>query len=78
MPIPTYPAAIEQGRDASIERPIYEKVEQQDNKVTRLFMITVDEGWRQSILCTDMYEWAADWLLGVLSHRPQFTSYGQS
>lgn len=57
-------------REATVERPIYAKVYQDDGKATRLFMITVDEGWRQSILCNDMYEWAADWLLSVLADRP--------
>lgn len=37
---------------------------------TPLYMVTVDEGWRQSILCTGMYEWAADWLVTELQGRP--------
>jgi hypothetical protein len=33
---------------------------------TDLYLITVDEGWRGWVLCTGMYEWAADGLLEVL------------
>jgi len=57
--------------------PIYAKVRQDDDfrnprprvQATGLFMITVDEGWRQTIVCSGMYEWAADWLLGLLERR---------
>lgn len=55
--------------NATPARPVYSKVEQ-DEGATGMFMITVDEGWRTSIVCGDMYEWAADWLLGVLGNRP--------
>lgn len=43
--------------------PFYRKVEQTGVTKTPLFMIVVDEGWRESILCSGMYEWAADWLV---------------
>jgi len=33
---------------------------------TQFWSIDVDEGWRTWILCTDMYEWAADELLARL------------
>ncbi len=49
----------------SPERPLYNK-QAQDGKATQLYMIVVDEGWRSWILCTDMYEWAADGLLEIL------------
>lgn len=55
--------------EPSPEAPVYTKI-QQENGATDLYMITCDEGWRQSIVCTEMYEWAADWLLEVLSRRP--------
>lgn len=55
---------------ASKEKPIYAKVAQDDGSATRMFMITCDEGWRLSIVCVDMYEWAADWLIKVLDRRP--------
>jgi hypothetical protein len=51
------------------ECPVYAKVQQQGVN-SSLWSITCDEGWRQSIVCCDMYEWAADWLLGVLDRRP--------
>jgi hypothetical protein len=60
-------------RDASIERPRYAKVAQQDGKATHLFMIVVDEGWRESVMCVDMFGWAADWLVNdVLANRPPY------
>lgn len=56
--------------EASPEKPQYRKQRQDDDKASRMatqmFMIVVDEGWRTWILCTDMYEWAADGLLAVL------------
>jgi hypothetical protein len=52
--------------DASPENPSYKKIKQDDGHATQMFMITVDEGWRTWILCTEMYEWAADGLLEVL------------
>jgi hypothetical protein len=56
---------------ASPESPVYAKVAQdEDWRATKLFMITVDEGWRSSIMCTGMYEWAADWLVSVLQGKP--------
>ena len=52
------------------EHPVYRKVHQGGDTATRMFMITCDEGWRSSIVCTDMYEWAADWLVDVLGRQP--------
>jgi hypothetical protein len=40
--------------------------ERPDRAGTNLWMIVVDEGWRSWILCTDMYDWAADGLLEIL------------
>jgi hypothetical protein len=52
---------------ATTEKPEYRK-QKQDKGVyaTKTFMIIVEEGWREWILCTDMYEWAADGLLNIL------------
>lgn len=56
--------------EASEEHPIYSKVQQADSS---LFMIDVNEGWRSSIMCGDLYEWAADWLVNdVLKARPPY------
>ena len=52
------------------EAPVYAKVAHDDSGATQLYMITCDEGWRLSIVCERMYEWAADWLLEVLDQRP--------
>jgi hypothetical protein len=54
---------------ASEAAPIYRKVEHLDSGATKLFFIVCDEGWRESIVCERMYEWTADWLLGVLGRR---------
>lgn len=58
---------------ATPEHPQYVKQKQpagystaQGASATSFYMITVDEGWRTWILCTDMYEWAADNLLVIL------------
>lgn len=55
--------------DATPEHPLYAKL-RQEGDATSMFMITCDEGWRTSIVCTGMYEWAADWLLTVLGRQP--------
>jgi hypothetical protein len=56
---------------ASQAEPVYAKVAETLNfPGGGLFMIIVDEGWRTSILCTGMYEWAADWLVGQLQGKP--------
>lgn len=52
------------------ETPRYVKVAQHDAHATKLFMVTVDEGWRTSVVCGDMYEWAADWLVDQLQGKP--------
>lgn len=57
--------AGEPSKTASPEAPEYRKQRQQ-SPGTQMYMIIVDEGWRTWILCTDMYEWAADGLLEVL------------
>lgn len=49
---------------------IYTKVPHDDEWSTQLYMIVCDEGWRTSIVCEQMYGWAADWLLDVLANRP--------
>lgn len=55
----------------SPENPVYRKIHQgDDDHATRLFMITCDEGWRSSIVCADVYEHVADWLLGILGRKP--------
>lgn len=57
------------------EQPIYKKVRQSGpvgapEPATTVFMVTCDEGWRSSIVCTDMYEWAADWLVEQIQGKP--------
>lgn len=57
---------------ATPEWPLYRKFpqEKKNPEGTQLWGIVCDEGWRESIVCTHMYEWAADWLLEVLGRRP--------
>lgn len=55
--------------EATEERPIYRKRPMQ-SAATRLYLIECDEGWRTSIVCTGMYEWAADWMLETLGRQP--------
>ncbi len=54
----------------SPQAPVYAKVPHAAGRATQLWMITCDEGWRSSIVCERLYEWAADWLLAVLGRRP--------
>jgi hypothetical protein len=58
----------------SEEAPVYAKVRQMGDDSTpsrNLWCITVDEGWKSSILCSDMYERDADFLLSVLGRTPR-------
>ena len=55
---------------ASPKCPIYRKVLEAPVRPTRTFLIVCDEGWRESIVCTGMYEWDADWLLKTLEGKP--------
>lgn len=57
--------------DVSPESPQYSMVPHGDEpQATIRWMIVCDEGWRTSIVCEGMYEWAAKWLLGVLGRNP--------
>lgn len=52
------------------ERPVYSTFRQDEPSATAFYGVVVDEGWRSSIVCTGMYEWAADWLVGQLQGKP--------
>lgn len=53
------------------ECPVYSKVpDVVTGGRTRFWTIRCDEGWRESIVCTDVYEWAADWLIEQLQGKP--------
>jgi hypothetical protein len=60
------------GDQPTSEAPIYRKVAERDDRPSRTtrYMVVCDEGWRSSIVCEGMYEWSADWLIGVLGHQP--------
>jgi hypothetical protein len=57
---------VPEAKTASPEEPQYRKQREDTTHATKMWMIVVDEGWRSWILCTDMYEWAADGLLEIL------------
>lgn len=56
--------------DATPSAPIYRKVRGNGSSTTQLYFIVCDEGWRDSIVCSGMYEWTANWLLEVLARKP--------
>ena len=57
--------------DGTVEKPVYRKFQTNpETEATKLFGISCDEGWRERILCTGMYEWAADWLVEQLQGKP--------
>lgn len=60
--------------------PLYSKFAQDkpNPEGTQLYGISCNEGWRESIVCTGMYEWAADWLLGILARTPYAKAPGQN
>jgi hypothetical protein len=60
-----YPGGV-----ARPEAPIYRKSPHLDSGATQLYMVVCNEGWRESIVCERMYEWAADWLIEVLARQP--------
>ncbi len=57
-------------KEATEEHPRYSMVLHDDGSATPLYFITCDSGWKQEIVCERMYQWAAAWLLDVLSGRP--------
>jgi len=56
--------------EATEDAPIYRKVPHDDGWATQLWFIVCNEGWRESIVCERMFDWAADWLLDILDRRP--------
>lgn len=58
--------------EPSPELPTYRKSPQDKlaPEATQLWMVVCNEGWRESIVCNDMYEWAADWLVEQIQGRP--------
>lgn len=55
---------------ATPEHPVYRRVLDLNSGATPIYLIVCDEGWRESIVCSGMYDWAADWLLSLLDGRP--------
>lgn len=67
IPMPALPAPP---AEPSVERPRYWKVQHDNNSATKTFMVVCNEGWRESIVCGSMYEWAADWLIERIQGEP--------
>lgn len=63
--VPTAP----ESDPATEARPFYAKVLSTDTATPR-YLVSCDEGWRVHIVCSGMYEWAADWLIAILDRRP--------
>lgn len=59
-------------RKVGNDGPVYRKVlyKGPPEHATPLWLISCDEGWRSSIVCEGMYEWAADWLLEQIQGKP--------
>lgn len=53
---------------ASEERPVY--LAEEDPSGVDKYMVSVDEGWRISVVCSGVYGWAADWLVEQLQGKP--------
>lgn len=68
--IPTTEGTQMETIEATPARPVYTKTEHERTGGTRLFFVNCHEGWRTSIVCERMYEWAADWLVGELQGKP--------
>lgn len=60
----------ERSPEGTEQSPVYRKVEEGKGGATRTFMIVCNEGWRESIVCNGMYEWAADWLVELIQGKP--------
>jgi hypothetical protein len=58
--------------DPTPERPLYAKVREAGRN---LWIVTIDEGWRSTILCSGMYEEMADWLIGQIQGKPVDRQY---
>lgn len=54
--------------EPSVNFPVYTKI--RESPEPNLWIIRCNEGWRSSVVCGGMYEWAADWLLKVIDGRP--------
>lgn len=56
------------GGEPTVDFPHY--VKRLESPESNLWLIQCNEGWRSSVVCSGMYEWAADWLLKVIDGRP--------
>jgi len=60
-------------RQPSEEHPVYRAYRADERSLASgaaRYTVEVDEGWRDSIVCTGMYKWAADWLVEQLQGKP--------
>jgi hypothetical protein len=63
--------------EASLEAPIYRCQPESGMEPSPgpSWMVCCDEGWRESIVCGHMYEWAARWLVARLGRIPYATEF---
>ncbi len=63
----------------SEERPLYAAVRVVKVSATDVssneWAVTVDEGWRSTIVASGMYEWSAKWLVDTLQGKPYAKGY---
>jgi len=67
-----FPDRIVPADQATEEHPHYRYQPAAEPRIsgTSLFLVVVDEGWRSTVVCTGMYEWAAKWLVEQLQGKP--------
>lgn len=53
---------------ATPESPVYSYM--RDPNTRNMYVVCVDEGWRSSVVCAGMYEWATRWLVDELQGKP--------
>lgn len=71
------PGGLTARRVGSVDFPVYAKRRHDPSldgaaseHSSHLWLIECDEGWSSTVVCSGMYEWAADWLLKVIDGRP--------
>ncbi len=62
------PNQIVRSDESTQEKPHYYYSEEGEG--SNLFVVKCDEGWRISVVCSGMYEWAARWLVAQLQGKP--------
>lgn len=64
------PARAVSGSEPTEERPHYSAFRHHTEKATNIWSVAVNEGWRSTVVCSGMYDWAARWLVKELQGKP--------